>query len=166
MSDHTLIDVLGNSVATPGGFLFLADGEKQRESMQFAELYRRAIAIAAELQARGLQNERAFLLYQPGLEFIEAFFGCLCAGVIAVPAYPPRPNRANSRIQSMLRDADPKAVLISQTVQAGLRGAALASLSGLDPIVTTEIQGKAAGNWKRPAARPESIAFLQYTSGS
>ena len=57
------------------------------------ELDRRARALAARLQARGLAGRRALLLYPPGLEFIAAFFGCLYAGVVAVPAYPPRPNR-------------------------------------------------------------------------
>ena len=52
-----------------------------------------ARAIAARLGAEGLAGERALLAFPPGLEFLAAFFGCLYAGVVAVPAYPPRPNR-------------------------------------------------------------------------
>ena len=56
-------------------------------------------------------GERALLLYPPGLEFVEAFLACLAAGVIAVPAYPPRRNRKSERLRAIARDAGPRLVL-------------------------------------------------------
>ncbi|MEM1172996.1 MAG: AMP-binding protein [Cyanobacteria bacterium P01_H01_bin.35] len=71
-------------------FTFLPKGETEEVTLTYQELDKKARAIAAMLQSIKAKGERALLLYQPGLEFIEAFFGCLYAGVIAVPVYPPR----------------------------------------------------------------------------
>ena len=80
-------------------FSFLADGEAAGAiALTRGELDRRARALAARLQDRGLAGHRALLLYPPGLEFIAAFFGCLYAGVVAVPAYLPRRNRPMTRL--------------------------------------------------------------------
>ena len=57
---------------------------------------------------RGQRGDRAVLLFPPGLDFIVAFFGCLLAGVIAVPIMVPR--RASSRDASaaILADCSPR----------------------------------------------------------
>src|SRR5262249_48053035 len=61
-------------------FSSLPDGDVAGEiALTRGELDRRARALAARLQARGLAGGRALLLYPPGLEFIAAFFGCLYA---------------------------------------------------------------------------------------
>src|SRR5437016_4132807 len=75
-------------------FVFLEDGESRECHLTYEEVDLRARAIAAYLLEHGAAGERALLLYQPGLEFITAFFGCLYAGVVAVPAYTPENNRA------------------------------------------------------------------------
>src|SRR5438270_3217157 len=69
-------------------YTFLADGEVESSHLTYEELDRRARAVAAVLQSWRVEGERALLLYNPGLEFVVAFFGCLYAGVIAVPAFP------------------------------------------------------------------------------
>ena len=86
-------------------FLYLVDGEEEDASLTFAELDRRARSLAAWLQQEGVTGGRALLLYPPGLDFITAFFGCLYAGITAVPAYPPRLNRPSPRIQAIVADA-------------------------------------------------------------
>src|SRR5689334_14552071 len=74
-------------------YTWLQDGEHANRSLTYAELNSRALAIAGHLKAAGLERNRALLLFPPGLEFIEAFFGCLYAGMIAVPAYVPGTSR-------------------------------------------------------------------------
>ncbi|GIX01631.1 MAG: hypothetical protein KatS3mg112_0568 [Thermogutta sp.] len=69
-------------------FIYLVDGETEEQPITYRELDRQARAIAAWLQTHDLVGERALLLYPPGLDFIAAFFGCLYAGVVAVPVYP------------------------------------------------------------------------------
>src|SRR3954452_21333006 len=67
-------------------FTFL-DDDGEEERLSYAGLDERARAIAALLLASGAGGERVLLLYPPGLEYIAAFFGCLYAGAVAVPAY-------------------------------------------------------------------------------
>ena len=89
---------------------------RTKSSPQLPELDRQARAIAAWLQSLNLEGERALLLYPAGLDFIAAFFGCLYAGVVAVPAYPPRRNRSLSRIQAIADDAQAKIALTTYPV--------------------------------------------------
>src|SRR5581483_9124951 len=80
---------------TPGrrATTFLEDGERDERVYDYATLDARARAIGAALQDRGLEGERALLLYPPGLDYVSAFFGCLYGATIAVPTYPPDPTR-------------------------------------------------------------------------
>src|SRR5579864_5564136 len=81
-----------NETPDRAAYVFLADGDEEQSRLSFAELEARALAIAAALIRGRLAGERALLLYSPGLDFVAAFFGCLYAGTIAVPAYPPAPS--------------------------------------------------------------------------
>ena len=90
------------------GFRFLVDGEHEIVEWTYADLDRKARSIAVSLQSLDLEGERALLLYPSGLDFVAAFFGCLYAGVTAVPAYPPRRNRNMARIDAIANDAGGK----------------------------------------------------------
>ncbi|MES1243271.1 MAG: amino acid adenylation domain-containing protein [Acidobacteriota bacterium] len=149
-------------------YVFLQDGEEESGRLTFGQLDERARSIAAALQERGLAGERALLLYPPGLEFIAAFFGCLYAGVVAVPSYPPspsRPGRGQPRLRAILEDAAPRIVLTVESLLPRLAGleAELPALAGIERLATESLNG---GSWSPPALTPESLAFLQYTSGS
>src|SRR5437660_1135197 len=82
-------------------YTFLQDGETEEVSLTYGELDRQARAIGALLQFLKARGERAILLYSPGLDYIAAFFGCLYAEVVAVPAYPPQSNRPMTRLQAI-----------------------------------------------------------------
>src|SRR5207253_7835550 len=86
-------------------YTFLEADEANNVSLTYGELDARARAIAAQLQAVSARGERALLLYPPGVEFVMAFFGCLYAGVVAVPAYPPRLNWKLLRVPAIIADA-------------------------------------------------------------
>ena len=86
-------------------FSFLQDGEVETDRWTFEDLDRRARAIAVSLLERGLSKKRALLLYNPSLEFIASFFGCLYANVVAVPAYPPRSSQLVNRLNLIIEDA-------------------------------------------------------------
>jgi acyl-CoA synthetase (AMP-forming)/AMP-acid ligase II len=99
MEFSTLVDALGKRARhqpDKKAYTFLKDGEIEADTLNYQKLERLARAIAAKLQSFNARGQRALLLYPPGLEFIAAFFGCLYAGVIAVPAYPPRANQSIS----------------------------------------------------------------------
>src|SRR5471032_129474 len=72
---------------------FLADGEDLEQRVTYAELDARARAVERLLQSHRARGEPVLLLYPPGLYYIAALFGCLYAGAVAVPAYPPDSGR-------------------------------------------------------------------------
>src|SRR5579864_3343160 len=167
----TLIDVLQRWAllqAEQCVYTFLGDRAREEARLTYGELDRRARALGARLQQLGLAGERALLLYPPGLEFIVAFFGCLYAGAVAVPANMPRPNRPMNRFQSIVADAAPKAVLTTTTSLADKEGwtAGVPELRGIHWLETDCAAVDAATAWRDPGASRETLAFLQYTSGS
>src|SRR5579863_1685718 len=117
MSTPTLVSTLQNlAQESPSSrvYTWLVDGEREGASLSYGELDRKARSLAWKLNSLQLKQNRALLLYGPGMEFIEALFGCLYAGIIAVPAYIPGSSRDHPRIESILRDADCGVVLTSQ----------------------------------------------------
>ncbi|WP_333771961.1 fatty acyl-AMP ligase [Streptomyces sp. IBSBF 3136] len=146
------------------------DGEIQE--LTYGRLATRARAVAAWLQERGLAGSRAMLLHPPGLEFVCAYLGCLSAGVIAVPGVPPQGraqnHRALTRTKRLVADADAKVILGGREVIAALDGMAehLPELDGITRVATEDITDEAAAGWREPELTADSVAFLQYTSGS
>ena len=80
-------------------YTFLGSEGEEQASLTYKELDRQARVIAAYLRMLNVAGKRVLLLYPPGLDYIAAFFGCLYAGAVAVPAYPPRPNQSMHRLQ-------------------------------------------------------------------
>ena len=147
-------------------YIFLQNGETESGSLSYGELDRQARAIAAHLQS--WQGERALLLYPSGLEFITAFFGCLYAGVVAVPVYPPRRNQKLSRLLSIVNDAQAKLALTTISILADIdrRWEQEADLlADLKWVATDPIEAN-RGEFVPQSVTRSSLAFLQYTSGS
>lgn len=152
-------------------YTFLEDGEDVETCMDYREFDLRARSIAAVLLERYQPGERMILLYHPGLEFIQAFWGCLYAGMIAVPTYPPnltKIQRSLPRFLSILKDAAPKAVLSTDSIIEISRPIleTAPEIQALDWIATESIPNHIADAWKRPDIGWDTLAFLQYTSGS
>lgn len=154
---------------TPNGAAFYSfDGEGEEIRLSYADLDRRARAIAARLIGLGLQGERVLLLYPPGLDFVTGFMGCLYAGITAIPAYPPRRNRYMSRIDAISKDAQAKAALTVADVADRVEGLLVdaPSLQAAKWIATDQISDDGASEWEPPSIEANSLAVLQYTSGS
>jgi len=149
-------------------FTFLVDGENSTETITYAELDRRSRAIAALLQAHKAYQERAILVYQPGLDYIAAFLGCLYAGVVAVPAYPPRVNRSLARIQSIASDAQAAFLLATASTLSNIdsRNDQLPDLQRCCRLSTDNLPVGIESQWDMPDVTSDTLAFLQYTSGS
>ncbi|NET58427.1 MAG: fatty acyl-AMP ligase [Symploca sp. SIO2E6] len=147
-------------------FIFLKNEETESISLTYRELDKQAKAIAARLQS--WQGERALLLYPSELEFITAFFGCLYAGVIAVPGYLPRRNQKLSRLLSIVNDAQAKIALTTASMLADLaqRWEEETELSTQLEWVATDTIAVNLKEFVPQSVTPESLAFLQYTSGS
>ncbi|MCE9604697.1 MAG: methenyltetrahydromethanopterin cyclohydrolase [Planctomycetia bacterium] len=149
-------------------FRFLADGENEEINLTYAELDRQARAIAGWLQRTQNPGDRVILIYPPGLEYITSFFGCLYAGVIAVPAYLPRMNRLTSRLLSIVADAKPTLVLTTKKILSDVtkRLAGVPELLSLQWMATDNIEPGIEDSWTKPDLTGDHLAFLQYTSGS
>ena len=173
LQDETnLIDRLltrASSHATQRLHTFLSEGETEAGHLTYETLDRHARAIAVDLQRKIGEGERALLLYPPGLDFICAFFGCLYAGIVAIPA--PLPHRARlqrslPRLQCLIEDSGTSLVLTDTAHLPELE--ALAFLAGLS-ILATDGQPPdehEAGEWRGPCINEDTLAYLQYTSGS
>ena len=147
---------------------YLLDGEEEEASITYGDLDRQARVIAAHLQEMGMAGERALLLYPPGLEFIAAFFGCLYAGVVGVPAYPPRRRRSEQLLVAMATDSKAALALTTSAVLSDVERwlARVPDLKDLQPLTTDRLDVAAAETWEELTVDGDTLAYLQYTSGS
>ncbi|MCL6753071.1 amino acid adenylation domain-containing protein [Nostoc sp. CCCryo 231-06] len=167
----TIVDILRDrSFKMPHtqAFTFLEDGETQELTLTYHELDRRSRAVGAQLQALGLSGERAILLYPSGLDYLIAFFGCLYAGVVAVPAYPPRNQRKTPRIQAISIDAQASVALTTTAMLPTLQSVLTPETKqgNFHWLTTDNIAQGIEDSWQQPAINGDTLAFLQYTSGS
>lgn len=174
----TLIDILkwrGLHQPERLAYTFLLDGEIEEASLTYRELDRRAQAIAALLQSFDARGKTVLLLYPHGLEYISAFFGCLYAGAIAVPAYPPRLNGKLQRLKAIAADA--QAGLVLSTAPILTRIKSLLPRAGDSEICNGLTRTKWIQAWRKAGSYPTSIvtrspffntlpALLRFRAGS
>jgi amino acid adenylation domain-containing protein len=151
-------------------YTFLRDGEAAEEGLTYEQLVRRAWAVALQIRQRVPAGERVVLLYPPGLDYIVGFWGALCAGVTAIPAYPPDPMRLPRtlpRLAAIVADSGARVLLTNATVApfAGALGKRAPELAACEWIATDGMVADAQPQ-PSPAGDPDGLAFLQYTSGS
>src|SRR5688572_11572701 len=168
-SYQTMVELLaGQAARQPDAtaFAFLDDRDGVTE-ITFRQLHRRATVIAARLQLELRPGDRALLVYPAGLEFISAFFGCLYAGVVAVPATYPKPKRPMPRLQRIALDCDAHVALSTAQTLTTLDPELLSADAATSQwIATDELDDALADMWERPNLSADNLAFLQYTSGS
>ncbi|AUG09131.1 non-ribosomal peptide synthetase [Pseudomonas sp. S09G 359] len=141
---------------------FLAESAEHSVVLSYRDLDQRARSIAAALQANAALGDRAVLLFPSGPDYVAAFFGCLYAGVIAVPAYPPESTKRHhqERLLSIISDAEPRLLLTIASLADGL-----AQIENAPPVLSVDTLEN-TGQWVAPDLQADDIAFLQYTSGS
>lgn len=167
----TLVEVLQSRAEQDAGFqqyIFLEDGEEVERHLDLGTLDAQASAIAQQLLRCTQKGDRVLLLYQSGLEFVSAFFGCLYAGVVAVPAYPPRRNKPDERLLGIARDAVPTVALTTNNIWTKFAPKISESpeLRVLEWFATDTLQELEKHNRPNISISPDDLAFLQYTSGS
>jgi acyl-CoA synthetase (AMP-forming)/AMP-acid ligase II len=140
--------------------------ERVTQPLTYAELDRKARAIACWLRERRTEGDRVLLLYPTGLDFVQALLGCLYAGMVAVPAPVPAP-RQGARTAGIVGDADVKLALTDAKQSAAV--SEFLAESGLDEVVcvaTDTLEFGDGAEWVAPAIGDDTLALLQYTSGS
>ena len=165
----TMLDLLAQQASEhreDTAYVFLDDRSRPNE-ITYGQLECRAQAIAAHLQSCVQPGDRALLVYPAGLDFVAAFFGCLYAGVIAVPATYPKPRRPMPRLNRIAADCGATVALTTaQTLETVDRGQAGDEIAHLQWIATDTVEDRLAQDWSVPNVSADDLAFLQYTSGS
>lgn len=153
-------------------FILLQNGDTESDSLTYQELDQQAQAIASELQKLGASQEQALLLYPTGLEFIKAFCGCLYAGIVAVPAPLPDParmKRSLPRLAALIKDARSQLILTDSRHYSQLKETVLQfseEFQGQNWVISDAITCQQSQDWQQPKIQSDSLAYLQYTSGS
>ncbi|HEU5348367.1 MAG TPA: fatty acyl-AMP ligase, partial [Ktedonobacterales bacterium] len=148
--------------------MFLPDGDGDEVRLSYRDIDQQARSIGAWLQEQGAGGSRVLLLYPPGKDYVAAFLGCLYAGAVAVPAYPPRSNQLLARLQLIAEDTKAPLALTTNQVLAKVERQ-IEDTSDLKRLRWLATDGVVTGHearWKRPAITGDSLAFLQYTSGT
>ena len=178
VSCRTLVDVLRWRAETQPerlAYVFLRDGEVEAGRWTYADVAAQAGRVAALVRERCRQGDRALLIHPSGLDFIAAFLGCLCAGIVAVPVAAPRRARDLQRLKPLADDADPAVVLTTSETSRALGFAEHARWRGV-PVLACDAHALTGGDDGRvdrtddgllsvtTAARaiaPDDLALLQ-----
>lgn len=162
----TLADVLqGHAEQRADRVAYVFFRDEVEESITYAELDLAARHIAAELIRDGAApGDRAMLLFPSGLDFIVAFMGCLYAGVIAVPAYPPL--RDIKVLENIAADCSPKFILATSEIRKRTHARFGRSFICESIAWKTPAAGTADSLATLPIVSGDAVAMLQYTSGS
>lgn len=171
---QSMVEVLQTRASqTPDALAFswLSDGLEEGSRLTYGELDRAARAIAVALRDVAGPGERALLVYAPGLEFIAGFFGCQYAGIVPVPAYPPRLDRLAQGWQllaTLAADCEPRLLLTGGPAAGFVAGSAglIGDQARLTSVVTDTVDLAWAQQWREPPTDLDALALLQYTSGS
>jgi acyl-CoA synthetase (AMP-forming)/AMP-acid ligase II len=169
--DATLLSQLDRHAterASEPAMTFLDDGEHSVQVLSYGQLHRAAQRLARALLGTLAPGSRVLLAFRSGPEFVEAFLGCLYAGMIPVPVYPPRPREDARRLDGIVRNARPALALCHDDVIA--IGKALATQDGAWTFPWRSpakiVSSAPVARRRLPQRTPSDVAFLQYTSGS
>lgn len=149
-------------------YVYLKDGETEAGRFSYLSLYKRVLHLASRIQAVTQKGDRVLLIYNPGLDYVVAFFACLFAGVIAIPVYPPRKNRSLERLDAIVIDAKAKLILTTSNIAPNFEkyDNDQSTLITLGLILSDLEADKCWEQYKTITIDENSIAYLQYTSGS
>lgn len=171
MMTSTLVDVIRlRALNTPDQVACTFLNKDLVETMSYAQLNKEAQAIAATLQTRGIKpGDRVLLLFSPGMSLIQAFFGSLYAGCIAVPIYPPAQDKLLEKARRIHANASPRLVLMTAdhlSKFTTLNKESLPCFDNIPAMASDTLDLRMAEHWQPTLLAEEDIAFLQYTSGS
>lgn len=165
-----LIQERAASQPDKSAFIYLLDGETAELPLSYAEIERRARAVAVVLRETVSPGDRVLVAAPPGPEFVVAFFGCLHAGAVAVPVYPPDPRKLEQNLktlQGIAADSEARAILTISDLGAVAEPllADFPRLAALRWVAVDRVEDVSAG-WQEISPQTDDLACLLYTSGS
>jgi acyl-CoA synthetase (AMP-forming)/AMP-acid ligase II len=163
-TDH----LLERAAASPhrAAMLLLADDVRDHSVVSYADLDRRAKAVAAVLQARTAPGDRVLVVSASRRQFAIGILACLYSGAIGVPVAMPGGRRHHGeRIAGIVKDTA-AACALTDTASAAEVSQLLAR-AGYGGVTCLAIDAVSAGSgWRHPRLDNDSVALLLYTSGS
>lgn len=149
-------------------YTFLSNDNQDETDITYQELHMYAQQIAAYLQHLGLEGQRALLMYPSGIDYVKAFLGCIYANVTPVPVYPPGLSRNMERLKAIMDDSATNIILTTTQLHSKISFHFSDELSNMNLkwIPIADIFHDYRDQWSQPKVDKESLAFLQYTSGS
>ncbi|HVS51206.1 MAG TPA: AMP-binding protein [Opitutaceae bacterium] len=147
-------------------FRFLRGADFATDDLTYAQLRARALRVAHALRQRHAEGSRVLLVLPAGLDYIACFLGCLHAGAIAVPIYPPRRNRLLDRFATVVADSGARFAFASEDVRRQIENSLAPALRHSLQWLPPAGEDSAPAEWTLPYFDNHTPAFLQYTSGS
>lgn len=165
---ETLVDLLRwRALYMPERLAFsFAVNADDAQRFTYLQLDQAARALAHAMQQRGLAAGRAVILLQPGADYIIALVGCWYAGITAVPVYAPRNNTSNQRVRLIVQDAQASVVISTASALEAFEPDDYQVQAPLSLVPIDQIPASGADLWTAPAIHGQTLAVLQYTSGS
>ncbi|KKX69069.1 fatty acyl-AMP ligase [Pseudomonas putida] len=165
----TLVEALDYAATGQAGMNFYDRHCHLSSAVEYASLRTNAVAIAHRLLGLKLKKgDRVALIADTHPSFIEAFFACQYAGLIAVPLLVPASLGSHrsyvDKLQGLFINCVPAAVLGAQEWLPYIREALGETRQVFVGTVTDLAELPAVQ--ALPTVLPEDIAYLQYTSGS
>ncbi|WP_431955136.1 long-chain-fatty-acid--AMP ligase FadD32 [Nocardia lijiangensis] len=172
--DKTLIDFVDqHTAASPDGLAYrFIDYSREREGeyqdLTWSQFSVRLRAVAARLQQVAQPRERVAILAPQGLDYVISIFAAVYAGTIAVPLFDPEEQGHTDRLHAVLADCTPSVILTVSTAAAGVRNLFRHLPAAQRPrlVAVDAVPDGVGSSWVRPDIDIDSVAYLQYTSGS
>ncbi|MEP6601838.1 MAG: fatty acyl-AMP ligase [Nitrospirota bacterium] len=165
-----ILDFRASSNPDGLAYAFLA-GNNAMTQWTYADLRQQVGKVMSALGSARADGAPALLVYPQGLDFLAAFFACLCRGVVAVPV--PAPESFNllrtlPRLKAIAEDSRAGLVLTTRKVLelSSTAGHQVWNLESLPCIATDEIRDETLTGSQDPSTPANQVAYLQYTSGS
>ena len=150
-------------------YAFVRDTLALESQLTYGELEYTVRPLAGHLARRGRPGTRALLLYPPGLDGVYAFWACVCAGLVPVPAPAPDPIRRKHslpRLRAIIEDAQASLVLTTSGIETISSELSIAKDGSQIEWMTTDQPYDQADAVVLPHLNETALAYLQYTSGS
>lgn len=144
---------------------FLKRGQEE-DALTFKYLQQRALAIANLLVKQSKPGDCVILMFEQGVDYLCSFLGCLYAGVTAVTAFPPHEQRRNERLESIVKDCRARIILVNDLTSDVLKQDVIVIEHAVNLVNVSECDLTATARTPLPEIGLETLAFLQYTSGS
>ncbi len=147
---------------------FSTERDGLARDLLWADFGRRNRAVGARLQQVTEPGDRVAILCPQNLEYLIAFFGTLYSGRIAVPLFDPSEPGHVGRLHAVIDDCHPSAILTTTEAAEGVRKFFRSRPAKERPrvIAVDAVPDEVGATWEPVPVEPDTIAYLQYTSGS